>query len=548
MIDSMRRCCTWLLFLSILFAPAGAAAAPSQGWSPLATGIDFQLFHLSHPRPINLFVARLSRLEPSVTLDSAISGGSLIAGRETVSSMAARYDQSINFWDETWGNRNRVVAAINGYFFNLASGEPLSGQVQSGWYAKRFSDYVGDAGFAWNIDRSPSIGKCVYHNERDQFITVLRTGETKKINHLNTARLADELVLYTPQYAASTGTDTGGVEVRVEMKRPSLVLPGPAMALGKIVKIRDLQGDTPLLFDQVVLSASGVARDALLSKIVDGDEIGISQEISNCASSPQVNWSKTYAATGGDYHFLTAGELTIDTSNPDASVPNSRTAIAFNASSVYFIVIDGWNPGVSEGISILELGGFARDTLGASEAVTMDSGGSSTMVINGQVVNNTYCNFTRQCGMQSQPNHERTRVGQIDLEFSPAQGAAFLDQPGSQPSAALEPLVGNAWMMLAVEPKVQSSRLQPDQIVMTTQATELRLGPGTNYAQIAMLATGAKGVVLYEHYNDLHGVLAKGAYWQPVKFGTQTGWVRQDALFGLPDPGQNPIYMPSVRR
>ena len=109
--------------------------------------------------------------------------------------------------------------------------------------------------------------------------------------------------------------------------------------------------------------------------------------------------------------------------------------------------------------------------------------------------------------------------------------------------------MGNAWMMVAVEPKVQSSRSHPDQLVMTNQASELRLGPGTNYAQLAILAAGAKGVVLYEHYNDLHGVLAKGAYWQPVKFGTQTGWVRQDTLFGLPDPGENPIFMPhGVRR
>jgi hypothetical protein len=547
MMGDMQRCVAWILFLLMLFAPASAAAAP-EGWSPLAVGIDFQIFHLSHPRPINLFVTRLSRGEPSVTLDSAIAGGSLTGGRETVSSMAGCYDQSINFWDETWGNRNHVVAAINGYFFNLASGEPLSGQIQSGWYAKRFSDYVGDAGFAWNIDRSAAIGKCVYHAERDQFITVLRTGETKKINHLNTTRLADEMVMYTPQYASSTGTDAGGVEVRVEMKRPSLVLPGPAMALGRIVKIRDLQGDTPLLFDETVLSASGVARDALLSKIVDGDEIGISQEISNCASSPQVNWSKTYAATGGDYHFLTGGELTIDTSNPDASVPNSRTAIAFNASYVYFIVIDGWNAGVSEGISIIELGGFALNTLQASDAVTMDSGGSSTMVINGQVVNNTYCNFTRKCGMQPEQKQERELAGSIGLEFNPAQGTAA---PGFMEVSApvvLEPLVGNAWMMVAVEPKVQASQMHPDQLVMTNQSTELRLGPGTNYAQLTLLASGAKGVILYEHYNDLHGVLAKGAYWQPVKFGVSTGWVRQNALIGLPDPGENPVFMPLVRR
>ena len=73
--------------------------------------------------------------------------------------------------------------------------------------------------------------------------------------------------MYTPHYAASTGTDDSGVEVRIEMKRPTLVLPGPAMALGTIVRIRDLQGDTPLLFNQIVLSAAGVARDALLSKV-----------------------------------------------------------------------------------------------------------------------------------------------------------------------------------------------------------------------------------------------------------------------------------------
>ena len=158
----MRRCLASIILLWSLLLPPGVAAAP-QGWTPQAAGIDFQLFHLSHPRPINLFVARLNRGDLSTTLDSAIAQGSLASGRETVSQMAARYDQAINFWDETWGNRNRVVVAINGYFFNLASGEPLSGQIQSGWYAKRFSDYVGDAGFAWNIDRSAAIGKCVYH-------------------------------------------------------------------------------------------------------------------------------------------------------------------------------------------------------------------------------------------------------------------------------------------------------------------------------------------------------------------------------------------------
>ena len=378
--------------------------------------------------------------------------------------------------------------------------------------------------------------------ERDQLLTVLRTGETKKINYINTLRGNDELIMYTPQYASSTGTDSSGVEVRIEMKRPTLVLPAPAMALGKVVRIRDLGGDTPLLFNQVVLSAAGVARDALLSKIQLGDEIGISQEISNCAASPQINWSKTYAATGGDYHFLTGGALTIDSSNPDANVPNSRTAIAFNLSYVYFIVIDGWNAGVSEGISILELGNFALNTLGATDAVTLDSGGSSTMVVNGQVVNNTYCNFTRQCGMQSEARKAGLRLAEKGLEGMPSAAAS------AQAPAVLEPLVGNAWMMVSVEPRVLSSKLHPDEIVITRQPSELRLGPGTNYALLATLPAGEQGVVVVMKYNNLYGLLAKGAYWQPVKFGNLTGWARQDTLLGLPDPGENPIFLPTVRR
>ncbi len=251
----------------------------------------------------------------------------------------------------------------------------------------------------------------------------------------------------------------------------------------------------------------------------DGDEIGFSQEITDCSGSPVKNWTKTYAATGGDYHFLTNGLLTIDESNPDASVPNSRTAVAFNASYVYFIVIDGWNPGVSEGITIHELGVFARDTLGATDAITLDSGGSSTMVVHGQVINNTTCNFTRECGM-----------------------AAETQAPD------LEPLVGNALMMVSVEPRILANIFQPDQVVLTDQATELRLGPGTNYAVLTSLSSGAQGIVLGMRYDDINGVLAKGAYWQRVKFDTQSGWIRQDALVWEPPPGLPRWFLPLIRR
>ncbi len=544
MIWAMRRWIGLWVVLATLLLAQRVVAAPD-AWSVLAPGIDYQLFHLSQPRPINLFVTRMTRSEPSTTIDTAIAQGSLGSGREKISDMAARYDQAINYWGQTWGNRSRVVAAINGYFFNLSTGAPLSGQVQSGWYAQRFSDYVGDAGFAWNLNRSAFIGKCVFHTPRDQFLTDLRNGETQKISAVNTLRGADELVLYTPQYGAATGTDSSGVEILVEMSRPAMVLPSPAQAVGQVVWIRDGHGNSPIPFDHVVLSATGVVRSALHNKLQVGDEIGISQEISDCTNSPPTYWTKTYAATGGDYHFLTGGVLTIDNGNPDAAVPNSRTAVAYNASYVYFIVVDGWHQGVSEGISIAELGSFVRNTLQATDAVTLDSGGSSTMVIFGQVVNNTYCNFTRNCGMRSPEGEER--LLRFDRNAHGLAGAAGRKSAASV-AQTLEPLVGNALMMISVEPKSRSMLFVSGQTTVTAQAADLRLGPGTNYAASGWLPAGAQVTVLGSRYNEFGGIQAKGAFWQRVEAGDQAGWLRQDALVWTPPPGWSSIFLPLVRR
>jgi Phosphodiester glycosidase len=526
----MQRTLALLALMIAFFQPVSQTGAAQAGWIVLAPGIDFQQFHLITSRPINIFVTRLDRNEPSAMIESAIAQGELINGREKTSEMAARYDQTINYWGETWGNRTRVVAAINGYFFKLDSGRPLSGQIQSGWYVQRFSDYVGDAGFAWNLNRVPYIGKCVFHAPRDQFLTILRSGETRKIDGVNRQRSPDELILYTSHYNSSTDTDKTGVEVLVEMSRPALILPNPARALGQVVKIRDFQGDTPIPFDHVVISATGVKRDGLLARVQVGDEIGISQEISNCSGSPQIDWTKAYAAIGGDNHFLTAGSLSVDTSNGDATLPNSRTAVAYGGSYVYFIVVDGWNLGVSEGIKVRELGEFARDTLGATDAVTLDSGGSSTMVIFGKVVNNAYCNFTRECGMGAEQN---------PTNILPRRQVKYPE---------LEALVGNALMMAVAEPKVQVERINPGQKVLTSLPTDLRLGPGTNYAVLANIPPGSLGHAQGMHYTDLNGVLAKGWFWQRVEFGDLSGWARLDALTLAPPEGNWRWYLPLVKR
>jgi hypothetical protein len=93
-----------VLLLS-LGAPAVVAREAVEPWGdPVATGIEYREYQL--PDPVNVFVTRMDRSNQQVTLESSIGQGRLAGGGETVSGMAQRYDEAINFWDQTWGNTN----------------------------------------------------------------------------------------------------------------------------------------------------------------------------------------------------------------------------------------------------------------------------------------------------------------------------------------------------------------------------------------------------------------------------------------------------------
>lgn len=517
-------------------------------WQPVVSGIDFQVFHFNNPKSVNVFVTRLDRNNTNVTIESSIAQGRIASGRESITGMAGRYEQAINYWGQVWGGRNKVVAAVNGYYFDGATGTPWSGVVHSGWYAKRFTDVVGDAGFAWTLNRNAFIGSCISHNNSKNSITFVTADYSTNIRGINMPAGSEDLIVYTPQYDSNTRTASTTplprVEILVEMTRPTLILPPPNSTRGYIRQIRRSGFSSQIPFDHVVISAWGAVGDTIVGRIdggsiAIGDEIRISQEISNCNSAPQFDWTKTYASIGGDYHYLSDGVIRTDFSNPDASVRNSRTAVAYNDSYVFFIVVDAFDPGVSEGLNIAQLADFTKNTLGAMWAVTLDSGTSSTMVVDHQVVNNTYCNFTRNCGTllnEESPYLQDQAVLPLEITY----GTEWTDASG-----VIEPLVGTGLMMVVVEPKQQSVSHHVDEIVMTISPTELRLGPGTNYATSANISALTAGTVL----DALPGILAKGSYWWKVDFNGQVGWIKEEALLGgSSGPNDLRIFLPGIYR
>lgn len=522
-----------LLTLVISSSPAAAADLDTIEWEPIAQGVEFHKFQL--PTPNNVFVVRMDRSEPNLTLESSIAQGKLSEGREAVSGMFSRYDQALSFWGgrynpPTWDMRNQVIVAINGSYFDWGSGVPQGGQVHSGWYAKRYNNMGGWSGFAWKLDRSAIIGECVYHRPEKQLIFYPGTGNTQYITGVNVSRGSNKLVLYTPQYNSRTGTGNSGVEVIVEMTRPTMILPEPAKAVGYVRQIREGGGNSLIPFNSIVLSASGLAAEVILENVQVGSEIHVSQEItsylSNC-STPynELSWTKTFASVQGAFFYLKDSQIREFNDNKGATNRHPRTAIAFNDQYIFFIVVDGRDAQLSLGMTINELALFSRDVLGATWGVAQDGGGSSTMVINGQVVNNTYCNIYSCMG------EFMTYLPLVVHDAQRGQAVRPVEEDIVRSGAGIERAVGNGMLMVIAQPGEYSTAFAAGNPVQTVGETVIRLGPGTNYASFATIPAGTPGTV-EEQMNSLNGVLAKSEYWWYVDFGNVTGWVTEGALAG----------------
>ena len=202
-------------------------------WVNIGTGIDYQEFTTADPN--NVFVTRMVVSDPDCVIGTMIGQNRVSGGAETVSAQASRRQDALNCWGQSWGQRNNVVVAINGSFFNGTSGVITGEQIFDGWYAKQFDDWSGQTGFVWKYDRSYFIGVCPHYRANEQTVTL--GGASRAFDGINVSRGANQLILYTPQYDNNTLTDGSGVEVLVALSRP-LMAPPRTPVTGTIEQVR----------------------------------------------------------------------------------------------------------------------------------------------------------------------------------------------------------------------------------------------------------------------------------------------------------------------
>jgi hypothetical protein len=204
---------------------------------------------------------------------------------------------------------------------------------------------------------------------------------------LNQQRLPGAAVLYTPTYGASTRV-TGGRDLILEKVGTGPWLPLRANQTYR-ARIREVKesANTSIPADGMLLS---VGTGMAVAEPTSGAMLEIST-----AMTPDVTGSKV-AISGGPILIKDGKPFSLNT--PPAGgrggyregskyERHPRSAVGWNRTNIYFVTVDGRQPGLSVGMTIAELAEYFVK-LGCTDGMNLDGGASASMWMTGQIVNN----------------------------------------------------------------------------------------------------------------------------------------------------------------
>ncbi len=329
--------------------------------------------------PLSIHVVKIERNRADLAFVSTIARNTVL-GLGTLTSQLRTVPESLG----------KPVTAINGDFYVVDHGsylgDPRGLQIINGELVSSPGDQVC---FWMDANQEPHAE----HVESKLSFT-WPDGSTSPLK-LNEERGARDVVLYTPRLGASTRT-SGGREVVVAREGESPWLP---LAAGKnyTVKVTEVRetGDTPTKGDRMVLSFG--PKESRAASLTVGSILKFSTE-----TEPSVAGAKT-AIGGGNImvHQGQAVEIQVPSNGSykyrSVFEKHPRSAIGFNKTHIFLVLVDGRQPELSMGMTLADLGAYMK-RLGCDEAMNFDGGGSSTLWLDGRVVNSPCNGGEREIG------------------------------------------------------------------------------------------------------------------------------------------------------
>lgn len=371
---------TWVLL------PAGAAATEAlpvpDGFTVVArTEVSPGVEHVELRRvepPLSVHVGRIAPDAPAslkaVLSNEAVAGAPDQPRLERTSSMCARV---------------HCLVGLNADFVNLDTQEPLGGLVTGG-----------------QLLRSPNPKHHQLSLTRDGDLVAGALDWSGKLvptdlqplalDAVNVAGGGDRVILYTPAYGASVpGAGTVAIPlITVEPAGPLRLDQTTLIELGALV---ENPAEVPLPAGAAALVAYGSAGDALRD-VWARVQAGLA---GTRALLRLETPAKVVESVGGSPILVREGKRWFaDVDDNFTRGRHPRSMVAWGpAGETLLITVDGRQPKHSVGVSLAEASDLAL-ALGATEAINLDGGGSTTFTVGAEVVNQPSDVAVRQGGKE----------------------------------------------------------------------------------------------------------------------------------------------------
>jgi len=326
---------------------------PGQTETQLFDGIHYQ-HRLQADPPLSIHMVEVDPTKFRMVAARALNSG---IGRETVSSIA---------------QRTGALIAINGGFFAIGGrydGDPVGPlRINGRWY----SDSSLDRGaIGWNPDGEVSIKRISV-----RWYLVTPAGRFH-FDGINQQREDGQAVLYNWAFHRSTLTNPGGTEWTIKE--------------GRVVSISKA-GDSPIPVEGFVASFGPGRRFGPPGSVAPGVDVTIGNVILSPDAALDARWNRFSEVLGGTPVLLSEGKLPdLTRERVRASFVEERhprTAVCIKPNGHWLlVVVDGRQPKLSQGMNLLELATLLSNE-DCQDALNLDGGGSSTLVIKHEIKNN----------------------------------------------------------------------------------------------------------------------------------------------------------------
>ena len=342
-------------------------------------GVTYSRYNLPQ-FPLRVSVLELDLSNPYIDLESYLANETSVG-----------VEDPLSVYDRYRANGREVVGTVNGDFFRTSPtsewGIPTSGQIRRG---QVLVNPAFRASFMLDDQRNPYIDRVHYQG------TITYNGQQQDLHSMNCIRVNYEdapttgTFLFTENWGSAYKYWTHGRMVLVSPKdgqfkwKPngSETVVIDSVFNASVINIP--RGKALLWFrgDPVQLTKDMHVGDEM--------EIGFKVWLSGM---PDLDVNFMQNVGGSNHIILRNGQLA---ENWEGRQPRTCMGMSADSTKIYFAVLDGRST-TSLGVSLFEAAG-AMLGLGAWNAVNLDGGGSSCMVVNGDVANRLSDGMLRDTG------------------------------------------------------------------------------------------------------------------------------------------------------